>query len=123
MVPPPDTLPPRDRQLLLAEQRTLLAAERTFSAWIRTGLSAIAGGIAVIQLFTAAPSRSAAHLAGLILIFWGAAMFIYALLDYRRVARRCVPPGDCRVNLWIFGITVAALMAVTALLYRAARPQ
>jgi len=67
----------------LASERTLLAAERTFSAWIRTGLAALGGGLAVARVLF---NNSDAHLTvarviGGLLVFWGACIFVYAMIS------------------------------------------
>ena len=70
----------------LALQRTLLAADRTFSAWIRTGLAGIGGGLAVARLltFNSYENQLVANIIGVLLVIWGACIFIYAIYDYRR---------------------------------------
>lgn len=68
----------------LAAQRNELAAERTFSAWVRTGLSGVGGGLAILEFLTFKHPTNLflAQLAGVILIVWGIAVTIYALLSY-----------------------------------------
>lgn len=68
----------------LASLRTLMAAERTFSSWIRTGLAGVGGGLAITNLLTFETPwhRLTAFLIGILLIFWGVAIFIYAAVSY-----------------------------------------
>ena len=69
----------------LAKERNSLANERTFLAWLRTGLGGMGGGVAIIRLlnFHNPAHRVIADWIGYFLIFWGIAIFLLALIDYK----------------------------------------
>jgi len=103
----------------LASERTLLAAQRTFSAWIRTGLAGVGGGLAV-----AACSYSndyehqvVAHVIGVLLVIWGASIFIYAIIDYRRTCARLMQEGPSKNSLRALLLMTAVLLIVAALVF------
>lgn len=63
----PDEVAPKERGIVLAEertglalQRTIIAAERTLMAWIRTALSMIGFGFTIYKFFQYLPEEIAA---------------------------------------------------------------
>lgn len=99
----------------LASERTLLAAERTFSAWIRTGLAGVGGGLAVprVIIFNSEEHLMVAQVIGTLLVIWGAGIFIYAIIDYRRTCIRLKgPKNSLRALLLMTGVLliIAALV-------------
>ena len=58
----------------------------TFFAWIRTGLAALGGGLAVARalVFNSYAHEVAARVIGVLLVSWGAGIFVYALISYHR---------------------------------------
>lgn len=70
----------------MSVERTQLAAERTFSAWVRMGLAGMGGGIALIRLLEFRTPNHAllAFIIGLLLMVWGMAIFLIALVSYLR---------------------------------------
>jgi len=103
----------------LASERTLLAAERTFSAWIRTGLAGVGGGLAVVRLliFKSYEHQIVAHLIGSLLVIWGAGIFIYAIIDYRRTCARLMLEVPSKNSLRAFLLITAVLLIVAALVF------
>ncbi len=102
----------------LADERTLLAAERTFSAWIRTGLAGIGGGLAVVRLITfrSTAHQLAAHIIGALLILWGASIFVFAFLGYRRTWQTLESKGIVTHSAWILILVTAVLVVVGMLI-------
>lgn len=78
------------QRTILAGERNQMAAERTFSAWIRTGLGGLAGGFALIRLITFKDPDNAymAHIAGIVLLIWGIAIFIFAFVGYHKHVKK-----------------------------------
>jgi len=107
------------RQEELASERTLLAAERTFSSWIRTGLAGVGGGLAVVRLliFKSYEHQVMAHVIGALLVIWGASIFIYAIIDYRRTCARLMQAGPSKNSLRAFLLMTAVLLIVAALVF------
>jgi len=70
----------------LATERTLMAAERTYAAWVRTGLAGVGGGLAIARALIGQEdvSRLTASAASVLLVVWGAALFVHAIRGYRR---------------------------------------
>ena len=103
----------------LASERTLLAAERTFSAWIRTGLAGVGGGLAVVRLliFKSYEHQVVAHVIGALLVIWGASIFIYAIIDYRRTCARLMQAGPSKNSLRAFLLMTTVLLIVAALVF------
>jgi len=101
----------------LASERTLLAAERTFSAWIRTGLAGVGGGLAVPRVlkFNSDVHLTVAHLIGALLLIWGASIFIYAIIDYRRTCMRLRHHGPSKNSLRALLLMTAVLLIIAAL--------
>jgi putative membrane protein len=101
----------------LASERTLLAAQRTFSAWIRTGLAGLGGGLAVprVLIFNSYVHLIVAHVIGALLVIWGASMFIYAIIDYRRTCMRLMPEGPSKNSLRAMLLMTVVLLIIAAL--------
>jgi len=101
----------------LASERTLLAADRTFSAWIRTGLAGVGGGLAVARVLTfkSFEHQVVAHVMGALLVIWGASIFIYAIIDYRRTCSRLKQEGPSKNSLRALLLMTAVLLIVAAL--------
>lgn len=107
----------RDR---LAQIRTLLAAERTFSAWIRTGLAGVGGGLVIVKLipFHQVAHQRAAHTAGQLLVIWGAAIFIFAVVDYWTTYKRLeIKDASTALPISITVITALLFVAVAFILW------
>jgi len=102
--------PDQDRDVL-ASERTLLAAERTFSAWIRTGLAGVGGGLAIARAlaFQSYAHQVTAQAIGVLLVIWGASIFVYAIVDYRRIYLRLTQESTSKKSL-------GALMGMTGML-------
>lgn len=75
-----------ERRDALAEERTRLAAERTFLAWLRTGMTSVGIGIALARfiIFREGVDQRLGHGIGQVLVLWGGAVFVFALLNYRK---------------------------------------
>ena len=103
----------------LASERTLLAAERTFSAWIRTGLAGVGGGLAIarVLIYKSYIHRIAAHVIGALLVLWGASIFIYAIIDYRRTFTRLKLEGSSKNSLRALWLMTAVLLVIAALAF------
>ena len=103
----------------LASERTSLAAQRTFSAWIRTGLAGVGGGLAVARLlvFKSYEHRVIAHVIGALLVIWGASIFIYAIIDYRRTCARLLQEGPSKNSLRALLLMTVVLLIVAALVF------
>lgn len=102
---------------ILAVERTLLAAERTFSAWIRTGLAGVGGGVAIAHAltFTNPLHHKLAQISGLLLVLWGAGLFVYAVVDYRRTCARLTRETNLKKSLGVLLPMTALLLVVVAL--------
>ena len=102
----------------LASERTLLAAERKFSAWIRTGLAGVGGGLAVprVPIFNSYEHLIVAHVIGVLLVIWGASIFVYAIIDYRRTCMRLTREGHSRNSLRALMLMTAVLLIIAALI-------
>lgn len=101
----------------LASERTSLAAQRTYSAWIRTGLAGVGGGLAVPRVLI---SNSDKHLIvgyviAALLVIWGASIFIYAIIDYRRTCMRLRHEGPSKNSLRVLLLMTAVLLIIAAL--------
>lgn len=103
----------------LASERTLLAAERTFSAWIRTGLAALGGGLAVarVLVFNSQVHQMLAHVIGMLLVIWGAGVFIYAIIRYHRACARLSQEGLSRNSLGVMILMTVMLLIIAALVF------
>lgn len=102
---------------ILAVERTVLAAERTFSAWIRTGLAGVGGGLAIAHalVFTDQAHQAIAQVIGVLLVIWGAGLFLYALVDYRRTCARLTNETELKKSLGVLMPMMALLLIVVAL--------
>jgi putative membrane protein len=71
-----------------AQHRTVLANERTFSAWLRTGLSAMGGGVAVVEFLGSEEGTASllARMLGVILILLGAAVVSVSIWRYNTIS-------------------------------------
>lgn len=101
----------------LAKERTVMAAERTFAAWLRTGLSGIAGGLAIIKLipFRNALNQKLSYVAGLLLICWG----IYTIyINYSRHSKYLNQMNWESTNYGSdkFGFTTIVLMVISVII-------
>lgn len=107
---------PMDRDEL-ASERTSLAAARTFSAWIRTGLAGVGGGLAVARalIFKSREHQIVAQVIGALLVTWGAGIFLYAILDYRRTCAKLRQEGPPQNSLRALWLMTAVLLIVAAL--------
>lgn len=107
------------RQEELASERTLLAAERTFSAWIRTGLAALGGGLAIARalVFKSYAHEVGARVIGELLICWGASIFVYALVSYRRTFVRLSQENHSRNSLGIMILLTSILLIIAMLVF------
>ena len=103
----------------LASERTLLAAQRTFSAWIRTGLAGVGGGLAVarVLIFRSSEHQVVAHVIGALLVMWGASIFVYAIIDYRRTCARLMQEDPSKNSLRALLLMTAVLLIVAALVF------
>ena len=103
----------------LASVRTLQAADRTFSAWIRTGLTGVGGGLAVARviIFKSYEHQVVAHVIGALLVVWGASIFIYAIIDYRRTCARLKKEGPSKNSLRALLTMTVVLLIVAALAF------
>lgn len=97
------------------DARFLLANERTLLAWLRTGLTLIAGGIAVAFLYT---SSALLAMAGLGAILLGGAL---ALIGYKRYVEADfairsgeLPKTGKETVVVVIGVIVFALALVVA---------
>lgn len=100
---------------ILAEERTLLAAERTFSAWLRTALSAMAGGLAIIRLiiFKTEFHQVIAHIAGILLIFWGCVLIVLASIDYKNMQNKLLLAKNYKSSQLGYFFTVLPLIVIS----------
>ncbi len=87
--PPPDHRLPRSVYGVGSEPdyRFSLANERTALAWVRTGLSLVAGGVALTTLGTIADLPWAVDLLALVACLAGGALAVSALFSWRRAER------------------------------------
>jgi putative membrane protein len=103
----------------LALERTALAAERTFSAWILTGLAGVGGGLAVSRLIVVESfeHQIVARMIGALLVLWGASIFIYSIIKYRRTCVRLMQEGPSNNSLRALLLMTAVLLIVSALVF------
>lgn len=103
---------PNDERNILAQERTQLAAERTFLSWIRTGLTSIGIGIALARfiIFQQSEHQRLGHIIGQLLILWGVAIFVIALVSYRRTASQLKAAPYKRGSF--VGLTLATIILI-----------
>jgi putative membrane protein len=104
-----------------AQHRTVLANERTFSAWLRTGLSAVAGGLAVAELLGGEEDGMVAIVLGVILVAVGGLTISVALWRYSMISDVLEKKGLPVTPKWMAyilagGLLIAALL-VLALIF------
>jgi putative membrane protein len=95
---------------------TVLAIERTFSAWLRTGLAAELGGLAISRLLI---PGWLPRIIGTIFILVGMAIYIIALLSYRKTLkeiqtreRRIVMFRFHHINLLTGALMLSAILSL-----------
>lgn len=96
--------------------RFLLANERTLLAWVRTGLTLIAGGVAVAFI---APDSTQGTIAGLGAIGFGGALALIGYIRYQ-VADAAIRAGKLPAT-GVGGIIVVAGVVVFAVLLLVSR--
>ncbi len=101
----------------LALERTIMAADRTYSAWVRSGLAGVGGGLAVARLLEINNhgNQVLAVVIAALLVIWGAIIFIYAIIDYRRTCVKLKQEGQMKNSLRAFSLMTAVLLIVAAL--------
>ena len=104
---------PKNPDNLDVDVRFLLANERTLLAWIRTGLTLIAGGVAVAFVAIHEPSGK---LAGLTAILAGGALSLIGYVRYQ-VADAAIRAGKLPSQgisgmIVVLGVTVFAVFLV-----------
>ena len=102
----------------LAEEQMRMASERTYLAWIRTGLTSIGLGVAAAKflIFENLWNRAAGKAAGISLIIWGMAIFLFALFNYQKSYHKLQIFKASRYALFpMIIITVALLLMVFVL--------
>lgn len=106
----------------LAVERNRMAAERTFSAWLRTGLTGVAGGLAIVKFvtFRQESHQLIAYWVGDLLILWGIFIFIVALSHYNRTCITLEVIGkrrDDRFGTWKARLIVFMLIILSILIF------
>jgi putative membrane protein len=100
-----------------AEHRSVLANERTFSAWLRTGLSAMGGGVAVVEFLGGEDASFIARLLGIILILTGAGVVVLALWRYNQINNVLEADGLPVTPKWVaFGLSGGLLLGAVLVL-------
>jgi putative membrane protein len=110
-----------DQRTEWAEHRSILANERTFSAWLRTGLSAMGGGVAVVEFLGGDEATWIARVLGVILILTGAGVVVLALWRYNQIRNVLEADGLPVTPKWVAftlsgGLLVGAVL-VLALIF------
>lgn len=98
-----------------AQHRTLLANERTFSAWLRTGLSAMAGGLAVAEFLGTEETTLVAHAIGVILVILGAVVCGVAYWRYTQITHVLEEEGLRITPRWMVALLVGGLVLTAVL--------
>lgn len=57
------------------------------------------------------------HVIGALLVIWGASIFIYAIIDYRRTCVRLMLDGPSKVLLRALSLMTALLLIVAVLVF------
>jgi putative membrane protein len=100
-----------------AQHRTVLANERTFSAWLRTGLSAIGGGVAIVEFIGSQEGEFIARILGFILILIGAGVILLAFWRYNQISNLLEEKGLPITPKWmVLSLTGGLLAAVVLVL-------
>jgi putative membrane protein len=99
-----------------AEHRTVLANERTFSAWIRTGISAMAGGMAVVELLGEQGEEPIARVLGVVLIAIGGGVVLLSLWRFNKISDVLEAKGLQATPKWAAVSLAAALLFAAVLL-------
>ncbi|MBP9667826.1 DUF202 domain-containing protein [Candidatus Saccharibacteria bacterium] len=103
----------KSREKLDVDVRFLLANERTLLAWIRTGLTLIAGGVAVA--FVATNSRYGT-IAGLGAIIFGGLLSLVGYLRYKEadsaIRNNTLPPEGIGELIVVVGVIIFAIALV-----------
>jgi len=81
------------------------------------GLAGVGGGLAVarVLVFKSSENQVAAHVIGALLVIWGASIFIYAIIDYRRTCARLNQEGPSRNSVRALLLMTVVLLIVAAL--------
>ncbi|MCS5716970.1 DUF202 domain-containing protein [Herbiconiux sp. CPCC 205763] len=113
---PPDTRRPRSVYGVGRDPdvRFSLANERTALAWVRTGLSLVAGGVALTTLATIADLPWVVDVIALVACLAGGALAASALFSWRRVERALREdrplPAPVALPWLVGGVVVLALV-------------
>ena len=103
----------KSREQLDVDVRFLLANERTLLAWVRTGLTLIAGGVAVA--FVATDSRYGT-IAGLGAIVFGGMLNLVGYIRYREadkaIRHGTLPPEGMGEIFVVAGVILFAIMLI-----------
>ena len=95
--------------------RFLLANERTLLAWVRTGLTLIAGGVAVAFI---APERGYGTIAGLGAIGFGGLLALIGYIRYQvadaAIRSGKLPPTGVGGILVVAGVVAFSIVLITA---------
>lgn len=108
-----------DERTRLAHERNLLANDRTFLAWIRTGLAGVGGGVVIIRYLTFhnPTHQMLAELVGLIFVLWSVAIFILALIGYRRSHKNLQLKSTAFIgSAYIIDLLVLTLVIISIIL-------
>lgn len=101
----------------LAIQRTILANARTFSAWIRTGLSSVLAGLGIVKFIGYKEEFHGYVLSiGILFVLTGIAIYIMALISYKRSLNELKKEEDMKVVPLSFLIVITTGMVLTATL-------
>lgn len=101
----------------LAREQNMLASERTFLSWIRTGIAIVGAGIVIIRFvgFHSASEQIFILIAGKTLIFWGIAIFLLSLFDFRRVHKDKNVSMPDLTNIFVHSL-IASLIVISLFL-------
>lgn len=117
--------PDIDIQTILAKKRTRLSTERsrlaieqTFLSWIRTGLAGVGGGVAITRLLTFQHEshQLLSQFIGLVLVFWGMAIFVLSFLDYQHSCKQLNGERRYAGSIWIASIMIGTLILLSLML-------
>lgn len=104
----------------LAKEQTVMACERTFLSWLRTGLAIVGGGIVVVRFIALDDPMEHALLmvAGKLLIFWGALIFLLSFLHFRKQCREKNVSLSVSSNLFISSLVISlAFISIVLFIY------